>query len=303
MAKFLEQMDKTNNYQTALREAQKWGMDYSLADPSIKWARKHFIPFASFQYKIMPLLAETAIKRPWVIGMYMGIPYAISEIIKNRDDMTEEDWKELEKTVPEQLRERGTYFIVPWKINDKWQWFDYSYFLPWGNIMAAGSAVKNGQLNKLLADMGIASTPLLNIIKTFGSGILENEPPKDAYSGKPIYNKLDEPQEIAYKVSKYFYNQFAPSMLTEFGSLGYVFDIGEQDQWGRTVTPEQAFLRLAGINIQEANPQLANIVKKAKIEALKDELIKIMLDPKISDEKKERYKARFNEEIQIIMRD
>ncbi len=303
MAKLTEQTDKGVPFEKAIQESQRWGMDYSLADPSIRWARKHFIPFASYQAKIAPLVVETAIKRPWVLGMYLAAPVAIAETVRQiyKGQMTDDNWKELERTIPAEVTRRQSFMIVPWKIKDKWYWFDYSYFLPWGNFLNAGSSLKEGDIKGALNQFGIGGTPLLTLFKTFTSSSMRNEPPKDAFSGYPIYNQLDTPLDKALKTSEYLYNQFAPSMLTRYGALGYTLDIGKEDRYGRIVPMQQAVGKLFGVNIHEANPQLAGIVQKAKLNALKDEYMKIMLDPKISVEKKERYAERFQEEINLIV--
>jgi hypothetical protein len=262
-----------------------------------------FITGNSYQYKIAPLVAESAIKRPWVIAKYMAIPPAIMALTKElyKDEMTEDDWKGLESSIPREVQRRQSFMIVPWKIKDKWYWFDYSYFLPWGNYMNAISSVSSGDIKAPLTQFGIGGTPALTALKTFSGAAIRNEPPKDSFSGNPLYNRLDEPIDKALKVSEYFYNLFAPSMVTRYGALGETLDIGKEDRYGRKVEAEQAIGKWAGINLKEANPKLAAIIKKAKINALKDEYMKIMIDPKISTEKKERYAQRFQEEIAQIM--
>ena len=303
MAKYLEQREGGASVLKAVSEAQKWGMDYSLADPSIKWARKHFIPFVSYQYKIAPLIVESAYKRPWVIGKYLAAPYVLGEMVKEiyKGQMTEEDWKDLERTIPAEVTRRNSYMILPWKINDKWYWFDYSYFLPWGNYTQALSAIKEGDIKGALTQFGIGGTPIITLLKTFTSAGMRNEPPKDSFSGYPIYNQLDDPLTKALKASEYLYNQFSPSMLTRYGALGYTFDIGKEDRYGRTVPAEQAVGKLFGVNLHEANPKLAAIVKAAKIHALRDEYLKINMDPNLTLKQKEKYAKRFTTEIQNIV--
>ena len=302
-AKFLEQRAKGIDIPKAAIEANKWGMDYSLADPSIKWARKHFIPFVSFSFKIAPLVAETAIKRPWVLGEYMAAPYLIHAAIKHlyKGQMTEKDWEELQRTIPQEVTKRQSFTLVPWKINGKWHWFDYSYFLPWGNYIQAWSGLKEGDIKSPFAQFGIGGTPMLTLLKTFTSATLRKEPPRDSFSGMPIYNRLDDPLTKSLKTSEYFYNQFAPSMLTRFGALGYILNIGKEDRYGRTISGQQAIGKLFGINLQVADPRLAAIVRKAKINALKDEYIRINLDPNLSSDQKKKYAKRFQKEIMAIM--
>jgi len=55
------------------------------------------------------------------------------------------------------------------------------------------------------------------------------------------------------------------------------------------------------VNLHEANPKLAAIVKAAKIHALRDEYLKINLDPNLTLKQKEKYAKRFTTEIQNIV--
>jgi hypothetical protein len=168
--------------------------------------------------------------------------------------------------------------------------------------MNAIQKTAEGDIKGVLSQFGIGGTPLFTAMKTFGTSVMRNDPPKDAFSGIPLYKRIDEPIDKALKVSEYFWNLFAPSMLTRYGAMGYTFDIGKEDRYGRVVPAEQAIGRWFGVNLNEANPQLTAIVKKAKINALKDEYISVMLDPKISPEKKDNYAKRFQEEIQNILK-
>ncbi|MFH2048825.1 MAG: hypothetical protein ABIJ12_05210, partial [bacterium] len=127
----------------------------------------HFVPFASYSYKIAPLVAESVIKRPWVIAKYMALPPAIMALSKElyKDEMTEDDWKTLESSIPREVQRRQSFMIVPWKIKDKWYWFDYSYFLPWGNYLNAISGITSGDIKAPLTQFGIGGTPMLTALK------------------------------------------------------------------------------------------------------------------------------------------
>jgi len=303
MAKYLEQREKGATVEKAVIEAQKWGMDYSLADPSVKWARRHLIPFASYQYKIAPLIAESLIKRPWVIGSLVALPYAMWEVAKQiNSDMTEADWKELRKSIPTEVQKRGTWLLIPVKIGGKYRWFDYSYMLPWGNYIGAFQAAKEGNIKGVVGQMGIGGTPGLTLAKTFAVDPLRNDPPREPFSNQPIYNRLDPAPLKAAKTMEYLYSMMAPSMLTRYGALGYTFSIGKQDRWGRTIDPQQVAGRWFGVNLQEANPVVSASALKAQVNTLREELIKLQLDPNISPERKEKYKARFQEEIADLLK-
>ena len=75
LAKYIEQTEMEMPHEVAVHEAQKWGMDYSLAPPVIKYLRRHLLPFATYSYKITSLMAEAMVKRPWaVINIWLFPP-------------------------------------------------------------------------------------------------------------------------------------------------------------------------------------------------------------------------------------
>jgi hypothetical protein len=278
-------------------------MDYSLADPTVKWARRHAIPFVSYQYKILPLLAETAKNRPWVLGMHAAMPMAMMEVVKAvyGDTMSEKDWKDLESQIPKETLRRHTWAIIPWKIHGEWHWFDYSYFMPWGNLLSASTNVAQGDVKGAISQLGIGGTPVLNVTKMFGTGVVGNKAPTDPYTGQPIYRTIDSASTKMTKTMEALYNLMAPGMLTRYGTLGYALDMGSEDRYGRKIGEIEPALRLMGINVNEPNARQAAVSRKAQVEAIKHELISVLLNPKMGDDEKAEYAARAQREILEIM--
>lgn len=284
----------------AIVEAQKWGMDYSLASRSIKGLRRHFVPFISYQYKIAPLIAESLQKRPWVIGKYATLPFIAQEVAKQMNDITEKEWEKLEKELPLYIKKNKTFMVLPVKDPDgRWQWVNVEYYFPWGNWMAIYRDLNEQDFKGLAEDAGIGN-PFLDILQAFKSGV-GGKPPKDPYTGQPLYNELDSPQEQWLKISEFLYNKWAPSMLTRYGAAGYTSRIGDRDKWGRKITKTQAIGRWFGFNIISISPKQTKVIKRAMINDLRKELFKISRDPSISKEKKKAAKERFKEKRKEIL--
>ncbi len=74
-------------------EAMKWGMDYSLTSRSIKGLRQTIMPFATYQYKIAPLIAESLRKRPWVLAKFALIYPAAKLAAMALHDLDDDDWR------------------------------------------------------------------------------------------------------------------------------------------------------------------------------------------------------------------
>ena len=114
--------------------ALKWGMDYSLASRSVKTARRFYMPFLTYFYKITPLLAEAIAKRPWTVAKYALIPAATKMLAMGLHDLDDDDWEELERQLPQYIKKSGSMIVMPWKTDkDQWQWVNLEYFFPWGN--------------------------------------------------------------------------------------------------------------------------------------------------------------------------
>jgi hypothetical protein len=297
------QMRKAGNpIDASVLEAAKWGMDYSLASRSVKHLRQHLVPFISYQYKIAPLIAESLVKRPWVIAKYLAIPYVAIEATKKMHDLTEKDWQKLQKQLPSYIKKSKSYMIIPWKSPDgKWQWVNLEYFFPWGNQLSLVRDISEKDIGDVWRDLGI-SNPFLDIARMVASARADT-PPQHPFYGTAIYNRLDPPYIKAAKMVEAVAFTWLPAMMSRKGATGYSVSAarGGKDKWGREVTPAQAFARWFGINIVSVSEKQTKVIKKAKIKELRKDLYKIMTDPRKSAKEKTRARETFRKRKQEIM--
>lgn len=295
-AKYIEQVEKGVSSEKAVIEGLKWGMDYSLGSPLMKILRRHIIPFGTYQYKVLPLILESLKERPWVMAKYLAIAPLMALYVREKYDLSDQEWKKLVGELPDYIRNAETYMILPYK-NDKghWQWVNLQYFFPWGNVVQAIQHAKRREMGEALTDIGIGSNPFFQIAIAMKTG-------KDPFTKQPIYNQLDSPNDKMYKSLLYVYNQFAPSMFTPYGALGYTKTAltEEVDRYGRKVSPGQALGRYFGINIIEPSAVQTAKQRKAKAFELRSELARILKDPQSSTEKKKDAMKRYGGEIKRL---
>jgi len=283
----------------AMLEAQKWTMDYSLVHPSISAARRHIAPFVTFQYKIIPLVAEAAIKRPWVLAALLAVPAALTEIARRRLNLTEEEFEKAKNQLPTFLKNGGAYAPLLWRSKEgNLQWVNLEYYFPWSALMNTGRDVKEGRWNELAYDIGIGNPALdiYTVLKTTKG----DTPPKDPFTGIPIYNQLDSPTDKALRLGEWVWNRWSPTMLTRYGTFGKASRIGEKDRYGREVTAGQAASSLFGANIISPTQQQGAAERYVKIKELYLSLLKITNDPTKSEEEKVKAQVEYERRVREI---
>lgn len=311
---------KIANVDEAILEAQKWGMDYSLASRSVKHLRRQILPFGTYQYKIAPLILESLEKRPWVIGKYMALlgigGYSVAqEVVKGYFDVDDKEWDKLLKQLPSYIKRNQTFSPLPWKSPEgNWQWVNGEYFMPWGTWSTVLRDVGQGEGFEAFKSIGFGN-PILSVFQALQSGT-RDKPPIDPFTKQPIYNQLDTPQEKFLKLSSWLSNQIMPSIFENIGvqdaqrqgAIGTTARVigakvtGKPAKvgWGRTLTLDQALGKWFGFNITTINPKQTKVIKFKKIETLRKEFIKKLLNPRASKESKQSAKERYLEEVQKV---
>ncbi len=287
MALFKDAVTKQGmNTTDAVLYAQKWGMDYSLASRSIKHGRRYALPFLSYQYKIAPLIAESLAKRPWVIAKYAAIPYLMAQAAADKYDWTDKDLDKAQKMMAERTKGQGAYTILPVKDNKgNIEIVNLEYFLPWGNLLGAARDLKGGNVIDTAKQFGGLLGPYGNVISMLNTK-KEGEPPKDPFTGQPVYSKLDSPKDKYLKQVEWWWKLFGPSSMSSTGALGYTAKAmsGGKDKWGVEATPAKALGRWLGVNVGSLDPQSVMATRKFRIRELDAEIHRIYRDPKYSKE-------------------
>ena len=289
LAKFIEQMEKKVGVEKAIIEANKWGMDYSVAHPLIKSARQNIMPFASYQYKIYPLIVESLAKNPITILKYMLIPKIAYGIARKTLDLSDSEWKRLNKELPEFIKQNRTDALLPIRSPEgRAAWVHREYYLPWQQPLALARDIKEGKWGDVVGkDLGIQH-PVLDMY-AIGKMMRGDEPPTDPFSKRPLYNRLDTPAEKALGVAEWLYNQYTPSMVQRHGVAGKVKRAitGEQDRAGTIMTPGKAAASLVGFNVIAPDSKAAFKEREAKLYRLEKDRVEALKRPNLSQEKRQ----------------
>ena len=292
----------------AAKSAHDAVFDYSMVPQFVKKLRTMPIgaPFATFNYKVLPLLLKTAIVHPERYVPYIAIPYVLAELIKDTFDIDDDDLKALQKALPRWLEEKGTAYFLPIKdARGRWQAMDFGYFMPWGGFQTLLNAVTSkategalGRTANVLQAVGAFGGPVTNLITAIQSGT-------DPFTGKEIANKNDPPAKQAADLMQYLWRLNAPTWITDIGVAGHMYRAvtGKVNprlgpQFGEQMsTTGQAALRGVGVNIYPIDPEktrdenlrnmafdIKNVVKRMRTQ---------LRDPNLTDEQKANMEAEY----------
>ena len=164
---FQDRIAKGWKIQDAALDARKSFIDYDIDAPAINWMRNTITPFLAYTYRIIPILAETAIARPWKYAKYAGLGYGLNKM----GDVVGGGDEEAERAVmPE--RKTGRFMNIgflpfrnikiPIPPDDKGNPFymDFTRFVPGGDIMDLGSGALPGVPAPLQPSGGLAGEVL-----------------------------------------------------------------------------------------------------------------------------------------------
>jgi hypothetical protein len=300
-AKIIDEMSKGADEATAALRAQETLFDYSLVPPSVRYLRNApvGIPFITYYYKVLPNLLETAIRYPERYLPYVALPYGMHEILKNYQGITQEDVEIVKNSMPKWIRDNGNAVILPVKDeNDKWQVFDFSYFLPYSMFTGIVKDVSQGKIRDALSASGVFGGPLPQIVSAIQTNI-------DPFTQREIINEFDPPSKQIADLFFYGYRMAAPTWLTDIGFAGKLLESINKDvnKYGDPkITKTQAITRLFGVNIYPIDPakSRADNIKfmKNEISRIKARRTQVLRDKNLTPEERKKLQEKYTNIIQ-----
>ena len=300
--------------------------DYSLVPPLIRQARTSpvGVPFATFYYKVAPLLIKTALTNPLRFAPYIAMGMVLPEMFKQAFDIEDDEYDAIKAQLPDFVRTPGNALPVPIRdANGRVQFLNMGYILPWGAFLElANDGVKLGKTAMGVPQVDKASmTSVFQTLGLFGgpgiaaaSFMLGN---RDTFTGRKVIDTA-EPWYVAnaeesmlkgrgkiLNTMTWAANQFIlPGFLhTDYGATTRMFDAVNSKRNARGYegdTLTQAALRFAGFNLYNIDPNkareivyyaeqdLANVVSARS---------KMLRNNSLSKEERRRRKASYDANI------
>jgi len=197
-AKFLWNLEKGKmRPEEAAKDALKWTLDYRQVSPAVRVLRSTAWPFATFTFKVAPVILEASVKNPARVAKWVILPWWIQQVALHRlRDLTEAEWEQIKENMPEYIRQ-GYMVLLPWRdAKGRLQLLDFTYVLPlWSDIT-------EGTTNPFRF---AGQNPLLSIY----SALRHNQ----TFTGAPIWLETDPPITKLQKVLQYVWQELAPGIL------------------------------------------------------------------------------------------
>ena len=312
----------------AFLKAQEYLFDYGDVPQLVRATRQSpiGIPFLTFQYKVLPILAKTALRNPARFAPYVALSYALPAAFMSLFDIDDDDYEDIKNSMPDYIR--GNPGLVPLPTRDdngRLQFLDTSYLYPWGSLISlSDSAMRTGKQIagvKNPVEPGFDPKDMLTTVGMFGGpawslfGATVN---LDPFTQRPIVNP-DDPFYISGAIERPFYrrgqltdamfwaaNQYVlPGFLnTEYGAVSKLNSAlrgGKKASGVPVDTLDQALMRLIGLNITSVDPTAISASvrylasERNKILAARSRIVK---DQSLSREERRRRVANYNAQLE-----
>lgn len=211
MALYMRRRRQGDTPKEAASEAREQFLDYDIRAPAINMLRRTVLPFISYTYRAVPVIARSLAAHPWKLPKYFLIAYLANAMAYMIDDDDDEDWER--RSMRDQ--EQGyTWVGVPRMVRMPWRdqngnpvFLDIRRWIPAGDVFDLGQGSGAIALPAPLQFGGplmLAAELMLN---------------RSAFTGQDIVNKrIDDFWDRTQKVGDYLWKNWMPSAAWVPGS-------------------------------------------------------------------------------------
>jgi len=250
LATYLHRKELGDSSEEAAALARSQFIDYDIRAPGINALRQSVLPFLSYTYRAVPVVAKAIAERPWKLAKYTTIAYAANMLAYMLSGGDEEEDR---RTMREEVQGDtwvGTYRMMRMPYRDRNGdpgFLDVRRWIPVGDIQ----------------DMNQNELPIPAPFQFGGPIMIAGELMlnKAAFTKQEIFNKdADTPGEITGKVATHLYRSWMPS-APWIPNSWYWNKIdramtGGRDSLMREYSVPQALLSSVGVKVTSHNAAL-----------------------------------------------
>lgn len=247
----------------------RWAfLDYDIDSKAVRAARQTVLPFISWTYAVIPVLAKIAVHQPWKLANVM-LAYAVLEHVMQEVAGGDEEDERLRKVGPQYVRDRmygfGPYVHVrvPFLGDDKTPvYYRLGDYMPWTTV-ARGQP--NGFMGQEWFPSAITPTgPLVSALLTAMGGI-------DPYFGKPLNAPTDSQWEKLLTRGREMAALALPPVAVDLARWEKIEDMTK----GRVDRPEGfealQMARWAGLKAYSFGEDQARVAQNKAVQAIMSE--------------------------------
>lgn len=247
LALYKGRVERGFDVQTSVNEARKWFIDYDINAPMINYMRETVTPFLAYSYRVIPLLTEAAIMRPWKFAKWAAFGYGLSYM---GEDVSETDTAK-ERRMMANWQQKDifgasimppTMLKLPLTVDGVPQYLNVERWIPGGDVFESKSS--DNPLPAFLAPSGVGMALISGLF-----GI-------DSFRGEKLKGIIEDSTINNLKVKgEYLANQLLPNLPVPFGlttpaSKKLEDSIkGVNSPWTEPIPVWQAIIQLAGIKV------------------------------------------------------
>jgi hypothetical protein len=243
LAKFIHNKQLGMAPTEAAIDAAKWTFNYSEITPLIRKVRSSpfGVPFITFQSKVLPLMAETAVKHPLRFSKWIGMGSLMGSYALDKLGMTEDEWSSLKEEFPDYMK-GGWFLPMPYR-DDKGQLklLNLQWMIP--GLGDVNEIMQRGMDNPWAPFL---QSPLVNTLGTLAT--------KKKTTGVPLYYDWEESGTKAAKTFNFLWQMWSPAVAPGNIDWNAMWDaIQERPE---ALSPEEAVLANLGFRLTSVDPAI-----------------------------------------------
>lgn len=285
-AAFKHRLSLGESAEQAMKIAKKAIPDYSQVPDIIRKARRSpvGVPFISYPYKMLPAIADEAIKHPLRAGKYAIMFKAINEFAKQNLGMTDAEYDELKKS---KNFNGGSQILLPFtdKAGDP-EILDLTYNMPFGDFLEWGGAL-GGTFGQGEGGVGVKDKAL-SMLSPVAKTAIELGANRNTYTGRDLATTSMSKTDQAKAYGKQLWNTAAPTVISRSIPNIIKAAMGEKDFAGKERDlPTTVLSNVLGISIKPLNKQSEATGRRIEFKKVIEDYQRRIVNAAIKQDQKE----------------